>query len=309
MPRRDRGLEVRRAAAPPCRSARRWSPISRPSPATGSPCSPWKAVSPCSNQHSEPALSPHMTTPRAHARAARRRARARATRRASSARSRRRRRSGPARAGASRGLRRAAVAAEQRHVRRLAARGREVPVEADDVVVRVTRRGREEAHLRALDRPWRPARSRRAARCRTPWRTRRHRTPRPEGRATWLAVCGPKRSYRADFLLWSNALWTACRVKRGAGSADGRQRGHPPLRGHLRALVRPRHHRGPADGPRRALVRDRHADRRGDRARRRRRARRCSTRCCSRTPAARATRPGCRRCSAPTTSSSSAPAS
>ena len=44
--------------------------------------------------------------------------------------------------------------------------------------------------------------------------------------------------------------------------------GHPPLRGHLRALVRPRHHRGPADGPRRALVRDRHARRRGDRARR-----------------------------------------
>ena len=34
--------------------------------------------------------------------------------------------------------------------------------------------------------PWRPARSRRAARCRTPWRSRHHRTPRPEGRATWL---------------------------------------------------------------------------------------------------------------------------
>jgi hypothetical protein len=44
----------------------------------------------------------------------------------------------------------AAVAPEQRHVRRLAAARREVAVEADDVVVGVARRGREEADLRPL---------------------------------------------------------------------------------------------------------------------------------------------------------------
>ena len=44
----------------------------------------------------------------------------------------------------------AAVAAEQRDVRRLAAARREVPVEADDVVVGVAGRGREEAHLRPV---------------------------------------------------------------------------------------------------------------------------------------------------------------
>ena len=79
---------------------------------------------------------------------------------------------------------------------------------------------------------------------------------------------GPKRRKRADFLLRSNAHGPRVEVKRRAGSADGRQGGHPPVRGHLRALVRARRHRGPADGPRRALVRDRHAHRRGDRARR-----------------------------------------
>ena len=47
-------------------------------------------------------------------------------------------------------VRGAAVAAEERDVRRPAAAGGERPVEADDVVVRVARGGGEEAHARAL---------------------------------------------------------------------------------------------------------------------------------------------------------------
>jgi hypothetical protein len=48
------------------------------------------------------------------------------------------------------GLARCALAPEQRQVRRLAARRREVPVEADDVVVGVAARAWQEAHPRAL---------------------------------------------------------------------------------------------------------------------------------------------------------------
>ena len=61
--------------------------------------------------------------------------------------------------------------------------------------------------------------------------------------------------------------WTGGRSQAGRGGRRCPPDGHPALRGHLGPLLRARRHRGPADGPRRALVRDRHAHRRGDRAR------------------------------------------
>ena len=74
-------------------------------------------------------------------------------------------------------------------------------------------------------------------------------------------------------------------------------------------VVRARRHRGRVAGPRDAGVQDRDAARAGARSWTPRPARSCSTRCCSRTPAARRTRPGWRRCSAPTITSPSAPPS
>ena len=160
-------------------------------------------------------------------------------------------------------------APEQRHVRRLAAARREVAVEADDVVVGVTRRGRAGStpsgarprvmaeHVVVQQRVT-GFHGEPAATERHDLRDARH------GRSI-----GPKRSVRADFLLWSNAYGPPVESS-GARDRPMPQRGHPPLRGHLRAVVRPRRDRGPADGACGALVRDRHADRRGDRARRRR---------------------------------------
>jgi hypothetical protein len=53
--------------------------------------------------------------------------------------------------------------------------------------------------------------------------------------------------------------WSGPQAPAGTSSAGPdppmRGGGHPPLRGHLRPVVRARRHRGPADGPRRALVR------------------------------------------------------
>ena len=108
------------------------------------------------NQHSEPALSPQSTTPRrqASARIVVEPVRAPRAEQADDA----------AAADVDQVLleqvrlevaldrARAAVAAEQRDVARLAARGRERAVEAHDVVVGVARRRRDEADPRALAR-------------------------------------------------------------------------------------------------------------------------------------------------------------
>ena len=197
----------------PRRSARRWSAAAGRGPSTG-PGSPWKAVSPCANQHSEPALSPHSTTPRLprraqhvvepvrapHARAAR--ARCRRRRRSRSCSSRcvadlpaRRSRGGTARRATARSAPpgsagRSARCSGPRHPTRSGGStpsGARARVSGQHVVVQ----------------------QRVAGLHREPAATERHDLR--DARHGWSI--GSNRSVRADFLLWSNGYGPGVEVK------------------------------------------------------------------------------------------------